>query len=201
MTISQEDTLHDLLPGFYKKYGLDEDGGLSDSKVKIEFSKHIFLYIPNSSARKKVVLKHDIHHIITGYPSDMKGETEIGAWEVASGCKNYWIAWALNLYGMVMGVWFNLPGVYRAFVRGRRSRNLYSNRITEEQALAMHADELRNLLSIPSYHQKLRSNFADLFFFLTWLLIGLIYGLASIVLLPPVIVYNIFLFSRRKKKQ
>ena len=92
MTVSEEDKLRDLFPPFYKQYNLDDDGGLNDSKVKIEITKHFFLYIPNFSIRKKAILKHDIHHIITEYPSNIKGETEIGAWEIASGCKKYWIA-------------------------------------------------------------------------------------------------------------
>lgn len=195
-----EDTLLSLLPVFYKEYDLDEDGGLNDSKVKIEITKHLFFYIPNFSTRKKAVLKHDIHHIITEYPSNIKGETEIGAWEVASGCKTYWIAWALNLYSLVMGIWFNLPGVYQAFVRGRRSGNLYSNLITDKQALEMTVNELRHLFSIPPYHQKLEFTFRDFFYFLFWLLIAGVFALASIIVLPLVIVYNIFLFAKRKRK-
>ena len=198
--ISQEgNTMRCLLPPFYKQYNLDEDGGLHDSKVKIEFGRSFFLYIPNFSSRKKAILKHDIHHIITEYASDIKGETEIGAWEIASGCKQYWIAWALNFYSMVMGFWFNLPGMYRAFVRGRRSINLYSNAITDEQALEMSSDELRHLLSIPARHQKLRSTFADLLLFLFCLLAGGIYAITSIVLLPLIIVYNIVVFSKINK--
>ena len=200
MIVSQEGRLRNLLPVFYKEYNLDEDGGLHDSKVKIEITKRFFLYIPNFPSRKRAVLKHDIHHIITGYPSDIKGETEIGAWEVASGCKNYWIAWALNLHGMVMGIWFNLPGVYRAFIRGRRSENLYSNCITDQQALEMHTTELQNLLSIPPQHQKLQSRFSDFIFFFLWIIIAVIFAFASILLLPLLIVYNILLFAKTQKK-
>ncbi len=196
---SVENTLRKLLPVFYKEYGLDDDGGFGDSKVKIGITKHLFFYIPNFSSRKKAVLKHDIHHIITEYPSNIKGETEIGAWEVASGCNTYWIAWALNLHSLGIGIWFNLPGVYHAFVRGRRSKNLYSNLVTDKRAMEMPVDELRHLLSIPPYHQELKSTIQDFFFFLIWLLIAVIYAIASIIVLPFIILYNIFLFAKRKK--
>ena len=149
MTITGEDTLQHLLPSFYKQYKLDGDGGINDSKVKIEINKRFYFYIPNFPSRKKAVLKHDIHHIITGYPSHFIGETEISAWEVASGCKSYWIAWALNFHGMVAGFWFNLRGIYHAFVRGRRSKNLYSNLVTDREVLEMHVNDLQNLLTIP----------------------------------------------------
>ena len=200
MATHGEDTIRDLLPQFYKQYNLDTDGGLHDSKVKIEITRKFYLYIPNFSVRKKAILKHDVHHVITGYPSDMRGETEIGAWEVASGCRRYWIAWALNFYSMVMGIWFNLPGMFRAFVRGRRSTNLYSNILADEKAIDMTCEELRQLLSIPPHNQKLRPGVADLFAFLFWLLVAGIYAIASVVFLPYIIVYNIVLFSRKECK-
>jgi hypothetical protein len=201
MTSPEENKIRNWLPVFYKQYNLDEDGGLHDSKVKVEITKQFYLYIPNFSVRKKAVLKHDIHHIITEYPSDLRGESEIGAWEIASGCKKYWIAWALNLYGMEMGFWFNLRGMYRAFVRGRRSDNLYSNVIADEKAVEMSPRQLRHFLSIPAHDQKIKSNLADLLLFLSWLLIGAVYAICSIVILPLIIVYNIVLFSKRKSKQ
>ena len=60
-------TIRELLPGFYKEYNLGMDGGQSSSSVRIELTKNLTLYIPNFTARRKAVLKHDIHHIVTGY--------------------------------------------------------------------------------------------------------------------------------------
>src|SRR5258706_10445391 len=118
-------TPRDLLPGFYRQYGLEDDGGHSSSHVKIEFTGKISLYFPNFNARRKAVFKHDVHHIATGYTSKFKGETEIGAWEIASGCRHYWVAFLLDLHAMVIGILFNPAGVYRAFLKGRRTHNLY----------------------------------------------------------------------------
>ena len=199
MTVSGEDTLRNLLPRFYKMYNLDDDGGNSDPKVKIEITQKIFFYIPNFSSRRKTVLKHDIHHIITEYPSNLKGETEIGAWEIASGCKRYWVAWVLNLHGFIMGFWINLPGIYRAFVRGRRSENLYTNVVSDNQALEMKVRELRELLSIPSNQQKLQPGIVDFLSFIFWLIVAGIYAIASIVVLPLIIIYNIFVFANSPK--
>lgn len=137
-----KNTPKELLPAFYKKYNLQTDGGEKDSKVKIEFTKNIYIYIPNSDTRRKALLKHDIHHIITGYKSNFKGETEISSWEIASGCNHYYAAWLLDFYGMLYGFWFNLPNVFKAFVRGRRSRNLYSDVISDEAVLNMPVEKL-----------------------------------------------------------
>src|SRR5690606_19170971 len=69
---------------------------------------------------------HDLHHVVTGYRTDVVGEAEIGPWEVGSGCGGFAAAWVLNLYAMVLGLLWGAPGaVFRAFVRGRRTRNLY----------------------------------------------------------------------------
>lgn len=47
-------------------------GGKAAPALEFEFTKKIILYIPNFSARKKTVLKHDFHHVVTGYPLHLK---------------------------------------------------------------------------------------------------------------------------------
>lgn len=104
-------TVKEALPIFYTDYELKPDGGVADNSVKVTLIKGFSIYIPNFEARKKVVLKHDIHHLVTGYTGVMKGETEISAWELSTGCYNNWVAFSINTYGMMMGVLFNLRGV------------------------------------------------------------------------------------------
>src|SRR6185437_16551250 len=111
---STGETLRHLLQNFYKEYNLGENGGIQDSKVTIEVSKNFHFYIPNFDDRRKAVLKHDIHHLITGYKSDFKGETEIAAWEVASSCTHYWVGWALDLNSFALGIFFTPRGIFRA---------------------------------------------------------------------------------------
>jgi hypothetical protein len=82
--------------------------------------------IPNTAGRVRAVRYHDLHHVVTGYDTDWTGEGEIGAWEVASGCRDLLAAWVLNLYAMQLALWFAPRAVWRAFVRGRHSRNLYA---------------------------------------------------------------------------
>lgn len=77
---------------------------------------------PNTATRKRAIPLHDLHHIATGYSTTLRGEAEIGAWEIASG---YWAAWVLNATGFAYGLVLAPRRVYRAFVRGRHSRTLY----------------------------------------------------------------------------
>ncbi len=186
-------TPRELLPAFYKQYRLDEDGGKSKPHVKIELTKKIFLYIPNFTARKKAVLKHDIHHIVTGYPSTITGETEISAWEIASGCKKYWAAWVLDMSGMMMGIVFNFWGVIKAFARGRKTKNLYYNIISTEEVLDMKLSELQKFLWLDKYPKNTKPGFVDFILFVLLVLIGAIYSILSIIFLPFIIIYTIYI--------
>jgi len=196
--IDAEKTPKELLDKFYKDYNLPPDGGQSDSRVKIEAFKGFHFFIPNFDARKKAVPLHDTHHLLTEYSSHFIGESEISAWEIASGCKKYWPAFVIDLSGMMFGILFDLPGVYRAFIRGRRSANLYHDTLNAELVNRTPLKELRAILHIPSPYTKLKASFSEFALFLFTLFIGGIYSIASFVLLPPLILYNLVLLVAGK---
>ena len=85
----------------------------------------IALRLPNTPARVRSVRYHDLHHVMTGYRTDWTGEAEIAAWEIAGGCADHHAAWLLNLWAMAIGLAIAPGAVRRAFLRGRRTRNLY----------------------------------------------------------------------------
>src|SRR5258706_8110577 len=99
-------------------------GGYEDKWVKLSAGPLRFA-IPNTAGRVRAVRYHDLHHVVTGYATDWAGEAEIGAWEIASGCRDLFAAWLLNLYAMQIGLWVAPRAVWRAFARGRHSLNLY----------------------------------------------------------------------------
>lgn len=191
-------TPREVLPEFYKQYGLDHDGGQASPYVKIEFSKRVFIYFPNFNARRKAVFKHDVHHIVTGYTSTFNGETEISAWEIGSGCNHYWAAFLLDLHGMTMGALYNLPGVFKAFVKGRRTNNLYSDIYTDDQLLDLPIGKIKDHLLLNIYPAKTRSNAADLCLFLAVLSLGAIYSIASLLLLPFVLLYTAYIIIKKR---
>ena len=100
-------------------------GGYEESWVRFAVGPVRFA-IPNTAGRVRAVRYHDLHHVVTGYATDWTGEAEIGAWEIASGCRDLIAAWLLNLYAMQVGLWVAPRAVWRAFARGRHSRNLYA---------------------------------------------------------------------------
>lgn len=197
-TNNAKDTLGSQLKAFYDEYGLGVDGGIAQPRVKIQMTPNFYFYIPNPPIRKKAVLKHDMHHLITGYKGDIKGETEISAWEIGSSCKNYWAAWFLDLSGFMMGILFNASGVFRAFIKGRNSKNLYYDELTNEQAKSMTLAELTEFIQLPKENEQLKVTLIDVLFFSWWVCVGLIMTVASVALFPMIGIYNLLVFARMR---
>lgn len=118
-------TLREARGRYFAANGLGE-GGYEDKWVKFVVGPLRFA-IPNTAERVRAVRYHDLHHVVTGYATDWTGEGQIGAWEIASGCRDMIAAWVLNLYAMWIGLWISPRAMWQAFARGRHSQNLYGD--------------------------------------------------------------------------
>ncbi len=125
MPYAPDQTLREARARYFEANGFGVTGGYEEKWVKLAFGPLRFGF-PNSEGRVRAVRYHDLHHVMTGYETDWVGEAEIGAWEIASSCRDHTAAWILNLYAMQVGLWIAPRAVWRAFVRGRHSRNLYA---------------------------------------------------------------------------
>jgi hypothetical protein len=126
--------------------GLGDDGGYGDAWVVLKLWR-VPLAFPNTEGRRRAVRFHDLHHILTEYPTTWRGEFEIAAWEVAGGIRRYWVAWLLDLLGFACGLVVFPRAVYRAFVRGRHSTNLYGDE-WDESILVRRVGEVRRRLNL-----------------------------------------------------
>jgi len=126
--------------------GLGEDGGYGDAWVVLKLWR-VPLAFPNTEGRRLAVRFHDLHHVLTEYPTTWRGEFEIAAWEVAGGIRRYWVAWLLDLLGFACGLVVFPRAVYCAFVRGRHSTNLYGE-VWDESILARRVGEVRRRLNL-----------------------------------------------------
>lgn len=112
---------------FFTERGIPLDGGYDDAVVPIYFFGRLHIFdMPNTEGRKRAVRFHDLHHVLTGYQTDWRGEGRISAWEIATSCRDHWAAWFINPHGLLIGLLIDPVGTLRAFVRGRRSQNLYA---------------------------------------------------------------------------
>jgi hypothetical protein len=124
MASSRHATLREARAQYFRENGIDEDGGYAQKWVRIKLGPVPILF-PNTTGRRAALLQHDLHHVATGYDTTLVGEAEIGAWELASGCRHYYAAWILNLGAVVTGLFLAPRQVVRAFQLGRHCTNLY----------------------------------------------------------------------------
>jgi hypothetical protein len=115
--------LREALRKHLAENGFAPDGGLSDRWTFVRFGP-IPICIWNTPGRKRAAPFHDLNHVLSGYGNDAVGEAEIGAWELASGCKRYFAAWVLNWSALFLGL-RSPRRMFAAFVRGRQTKNLY----------------------------------------------------------------------------
>jgi len=76
--------------------------------------------------RNGPLVLHDLHHMLTGYRPDWRGEVELAAWEIGSGgCRWHGFYWLDRLSLLAVGM-LTMPRVaLRALRRGRVQHNLY----------------------------------------------------------------------------
>jgi hypothetical protein len=157
-------TIADARAEYFAHAGFDSDGGYSAKWVKLKIGPARVAF-PNSTCRVRSVKLHDVHHILTEYDTSWTGEAEIAAWEVASGCRDHYVAWLLDLGAMLVGLVVGPKRTFAAFVRGRRSRNLYNGDF-QPDLLECTVGHLRRKLDIPEATPA--ANLADVIAFLWW---------------------------------
>ena len=170
--------MSDARDEYYRANGFGADGGDSLVWVPIKIWK-LTIKIPNSNARRRAVKVHDLHHIVTGYRTDLRGEAEIAAWELASGCARVPVAFVLNLFALAIGMVL-IPGrVLAAWSRGRVTHNLYRHD-TVDALLPQDVDAVRSSLGLDAPARAARSgDLATLSFYAivaSALLIGIVVG-------------------------
>ena len=83
------------------------------------------LPVPNFSWRRAAIQRHDLHHILNGFPFNMRGEFQVATWEFAAGRYPHAGASLLLLPLVVLGMFWSPRAIWRAFMKGRRSISLY----------------------------------------------------------------------------
>jgi len=123
-------TLREARAQYFARAGLSE-AGYADRWVWVTIAGRRLPATLNTAGRVRAVKLHDLHHVLTGYPTTWAGEAEIGAWELASGCRGHVAAWYLNFWAALIGLSIAPRRVRAAFRRGRRERNLYDLELTD----------------------------------------------------------------------
>ncbi len=176
----------DALADFYRLNGYGEDGGISARWVRVTLKPlPLSFYIPNFDARRQALRLHDIHHLATGYQTNLAGEAEIAAWEIGGSCTTYWAAWLLNFAAFCYG-WVCLPHrVFRAFVHGRRTRNLYHEGWCDgflDETIGRMRRHLELVQPAP------RAGLSDVALYLAWVMIAIVTTVGVVVAIGGLLV-------------
>jgi hypothetical protein len=146
-------TLAEARSLFFTRSGLGDDGGYDARWVRVE-TKPFPIYFPNTARRVEAAKLHDLHHIANEYETDWAGETEIAAWEIASGCGRHGWAWILNLGAFMVGLFLFPKRLYRAFICGRHCANLYRDGFPESELATESVSWLRDTCGISRDESK-----------------------------------------------
>ena len=138
----------------------------------------LHIRVPNFGWRKRAIVRHDLHHLLTGYPCTPKGEMEMAAWEFAAGRFPHPGATAFCLPLVGMGAVVSPRRTFAAFVRGRRGTSLYATPLSDE-VLASRIVDLRKRFAPTS---PTRATLRD------WLTYLTLVGLSFSLMLAPLLI-------------
>ncbi len=187
-------TLREARTRYFADNGFGADGGYQSAWVDFMLGPVPFPF-PNTPARVRAVRYHDLHHVLTGYATDFWGETDISAWELGAGCRDYAAAWQLNLGGLAAGALCRPVRTFQAFVRGRRSRSLYG--LPFDELLQQTVGDVRQRLGISPANPRAR--FADFALFAATALVGLVVGVTTFALIVPLLPVAYVAFSLKRR--
>jgi len=140
------------------------------------------LRLPNFHWRRRAIVAHDLHHLITGHPCTFHGECLVAAWEFGAGRFPHPAATAFCLPLVLMGSARSPVQTWRSFRAGRGARSLHVEPLAE-WVWESSPDELRTWLK-----KKTGSKWRDMLAFASTLAWA-----AGLVLLPALAGYGLVL--------
>lgn len=101
------------------------DAWLRDRWYRVTVRGHSIPAVPLYGFKRPLIV-HDIHHLVTGYPTQLWGEMTLAGWELGSGgCGRYPVFWIVQVLFFVSALVLMPSLALRAFASGRKNRNLY----------------------------------------------------------------------------
>ena len=125
--MQEETTLGEALAEFRRANGIPRD----EARSWTCRLGPLTLRLPNFRWRRRAILRHDLHHLLTGYPCTLRGECQVAAWEFAAGRFPHPAATLFCLPLVAAGVLWSPRAMWSAFTAGRRSRSLYARDDTD----------------------------------------------------------------------
>lgn len=103
----------------------------------------------NPRQRRWAIARHDLHHVATGFATDLQGEMEISGWEVGAGLGRLWVAWLICWPAFLLGLATSRARTLAAWRLGRRCRSLFARRDAYAEWLDWSVGRLRHEVGLP----------------------------------------------------
>jgi len=194
-SLATDDTMKNARDEYFRRNGFGPNGGYDEAWVDFKLGTVPFPF-PNSPARKKAVPFHDLHHVVTGYTTDFRGEVEISAWEIGAGCKTVWFAWMINLGGLLAGMMIAPRATARAFARGLDSHTLYGE--SYDALLEQRVEDVKTRLGLSRPTPEVSARSVALLALAT--LGGLFSGLLQFAMMLPLVPFGLLAGHLRKHR-
>jgi hypothetical protein len=112
----------------------------------------IKMAIPNTRRHRWAIMRHDLHHVATGFGTDHVGEAEISAWEIRAARRLGLYVSTIVFFGILNGLLLAPRRTLEAFRAGKHARYLYEDPDSDEDyeaLLNLTVGQLRVLLGVP----------------------------------------------------
>jgi hypothetical protein len=106
--------------------------------------------VPNTPAHARALRYHDLHHVVTGYGTDLTGEGEISAYELRGGLLSSGLYVSSIIVSAAAFAFVASPRrVWRAFKASRGTRDLWDLDVQYESLLDLTVGDLRERCGVP----------------------------------------------------
>lgn len=197
MDIADDVTLREARGIYFEVNGFGPDGGYGDAWVDFKLGPVPFPF-PNTPGRVAAVKFHDLHHVLTRFPTSTVGEFQISAWELGAGCAAFPTAWVINAGGLVAGMLVAPVRTARAFLRGRRDRSLYREAYDALLDLTV-GEARRRFLASPSAAP--RWTLRDVVAFLALLAVASVVGVVLTALFAALVPLGLVMTALRRRDE
>jgi hypothetical protein len=105
--------------------------------------------VPNTKHHRWAIMLHDLHHVATGFGTDLTGEAEISAWELRRGLRGLgFYVGSIVTGGALAGVLLAPARTLRAWRASAAGGSLFQTKRPYEELLAMSIGDLRRELGV-----------------------------------------------------
>jgi hypothetical protein len=106
--------------------------------------------VPNTKTHRWAIMLHDLHHVATGYGTDLVGEGEISAWELRRGLRGLgFYVGSIVVAGTLAGILFAPRRTLAAWRASDSRGSLFQTTRPYDELLGMSVGELRRELRVP----------------------------------------------------